>query len=1074
MANPFKLREFVKYNFNIIFSSTNKSKAIKDASKRFFIKELNKKFGIAKPVQIAEESICLLIKSKKIGSIEELKKSIENIPFLRNNIINFEKFENQIKTSKECIISRDDLAKIESEEFRKKIQDKLMDETKDEIDKIRNEKIQDLEEKEKILLKEGERLAKIKEELDSLHIDDELVEKEFEYFTEEERKETKNIWWKELGFIGDPFPGENKGLIPTVESRFTHEKDISEEKRIEFFDNILIRNDIFNDFDTRINKNLGDFLGNSFVMIGGFGSGKSVLFEFVEMHASKNNILCIPVWINCKKDIDELYRDLYKQILRSPNLKRRYSELVGIELGSRVNNFDKEEVCDVLSEIKSVVDIRGVLFIIDGMHIMEDLSKNALKFVKSLQNLSEPLNQFGIKSTFMIAGALKWINDIKQDSGLSGSVSKRNVITLPEADSSIAYEMFNKRFKAFSKDKNNFSHISKNNIERTYKILRKRLSRPVSFRDYIDELIPSVKEGDLKNIYINPLYSHEILNKIYNLLEKEDTSLFEKINYVKKYFSKYPKNVIKIMKVLIGISSFKSKDSRFFSENRTFLSLLLKFGLIKEGISSNTVGVRPSDIVSKFDAKLKNEFGYRFNDIILALSREKILAAENKKLYYEELPEEIKIIQNLLIQNPEWKSELEDIFQDVLKVHSEIIETRVFSESIVNKCKDSICLLFSALFKIIKIPNKGFKEFQEINEYILSEELKWLFDYIKVYETFYNKIYKIQNEGATENVVYAELIADYKRAFLAITKIIQDSVRTHHIMSINHPLFKISDMARFYKIRKEYMETNYTNTAKEFGIYYEEKMRLNLHNIFRIKYGEDYRFSLGVKVNQSIKTNQDKSDRSIYHKRDNPNFLYDADRLDYAYLILDNYRGQNNKSQNWNHVFSYIFYSIPRNTLEHYFTIIHPFITGDAHHWHKSVWEDNLDHLREAMSYFAKICQSLNNSYLLLLDANNILIEKGNDNEKGKIYFSFYADCKDKDSLKPLIINTTVFNRIWAYIDSLIQSDKEVKINFEEPLDIEHKFKCKYDEFIGTLAYGIKKQKIKLEFSSGNYVLVKP
>ena len=108
---------------------------------------------------------------------------------------------------------------------------------------------------------------------------------------------------------------------------------------------------------------------------------------------------------------------------------------------------------------------------------------------------------------------------LKEDTSLSGSISKNNLIELPEVDMLSAYNMVNKRFSAFAEDTERAISIPKSNVERLSNALKKRTSRPLTFRDYIDELIPSLKEGDTKNIHVHPLYSKDLINSIFQELQ---------------------------------------------------------------------------------------------------------------------------------------------------------------------------------------------------------------------------------------------------------------------------------------------------------------------------------------------------------------------------------------------------------------------------------------------------------------------------------------------------------------------------------------------------------------------------
>ena len=93
MVNQQKLIEFVKNNAQLILSEKDNSGIIKEAKKKFFVLNLNKRFGTAKDSEVAREAAFLLIKVKKITNLEDLKNKLKSIPYLRKNIHGIASFE---------------------------------------------------------------------------------------------------------------------------------------------------------------------------------------------------------------------------------------------------------------------------------------------------------------------------------------------------------------------------------------------------------------------------------------------------------------------------------------------------------------------------------------------------------------------------------------------------------------------------------------------------------------------------------------------------------------------------------------------------------------------------------------------------------------------------------------------------------------------------------------------------------------------------------------------------------------------------------------------------------------------
>jgi len=1071
LVNIYKLKEFVKGNYKLIFSKTDSTDSIKDLKKRKFIFEWNKKFGVPSEKEIAEEAVILLIEIKKIKDKAQLADNIENIPFLKNNLFDLEKFNGHfIEQNTTTLITKKDIVKHTGEEFVRKKIGKMVDEEKIKAQKkIEEEKKKFEEEKKKSIEeieKEKKQLEELKKELKSYEIGEEEINTKLEVFLEKDSKKTSTIWWEELGLVADPFPGENRGLMQAVESRFFNTGATFDEK-YNLFNSILIRNQLFNDFQNKIINYPMSFLNNTFILLGAFGSGKTVLFEFIAEEATKNNLLVIDIWLDINKDQSLMYHEFYRALLNSNAIKRLYEELFNLKISSRVSNYDKEEVCEILNEINSVKDYKGVVLIIDGLH-KGQYPQYALEFIVSLQNFSDRVIKDNIKISIILAGGLDWKIPLKEDPSCSGSISKNNILILPEVDIPLAYNMLNKRFLSFAKDPKKAINIPKENIKKLYRALKNRISRPLTFRDYIDELIPSLKEGDIKNIHIHPLYSVEIIANIYQELKNNHKELLDKLMRIKEFFSKKPNNAIKLIRFLSSLSFFISKDNELYKQNQSFFSMLLNFGLLKPGIFKQKTGLKLSDEIRSFSFDIKEKFGYSFNEVIIELMKNYVLELTEEKKEKDANPEEIRIIENILYNNPSIKEKYGAKFQSIKSLHNQLLRLSIIDEDIVSKTKESMKELLNILFITVSLPSKKIT-YDKLNKKLMSPPYKWLYKYVKEYVLFSNKIFHLENVPHDhEKREYHELFSNYNRAFLSIIRLIHVLIRSNSILSLNRHYLLLSDYDYLHRIRKCFLDEDYKKSVNLLSEFYEYKMRCNLYNILNIKYGNKYKSRLGTIVNQVILSNKKKNKKSLIITSEKDNVLGYCGRTDYALIILGEYQNQNNKKENWDQIFKIIFENFQlKFRLENHFTVIHPFITGSAHHWDKKDWEQNSDKLKEAIIALADLCQSLNRFYTIVLEPKNMFITED------KIYFSFYKDINDKNHLTSLVINRGIFKKIADLIDNELKDKKYIVLNLEDYEEIEFKYRCKYRDFIGVLAMCIKKEKLQLKFSRGNYILLK-
>jgi hypothetical protein len=497
--------------------------------------------------------------------------------------------------------------------------------------------------------------------------------------------------------------------------------------------------------------------------------------------------------------------------------------------------------------------------------------------------------------------------------------------------------------------------------------------------------------------------------------------------------------------------------------------MLLNLGLLQLGYMKGKTGLRLSDDSRKFSLSIKEKYGYGLSEVIVELMKTPILELDTQMTTVESVPEELRVIENILYNNPNIKEKYQSEFQKIVNLHKEILATTLINENIVETTKESIKELLDLLFSIIGLSSSKISTYEKLNIKLLSPSYKWLFDYVKGYSLFADKIYHLERASHMhEDREYQELYSDYNRSFLSIVKLIHDLIRANSIVSINRYYLLLNDMDNLHKIRKYLLDEEYKKSVDLLNEFYEHKMRCTLYNILNVKYGDKYKSRLGTIVNQSLMNNREKSKKSLIISSDKVNALFDCGRTDYALIILGEYQGQNNKKENWEQIFTFVFENIPvKSRLENHFAVIHPFITGSAHNWNKLDWEQNSDKLKEAIVDLADLCQSLNKSYSLLLEPKNIFIEEEN------IYFSFYEKFNDKPHLTPLNIDKEHFKIIADLIDTELQNKKYLVLSLEDYEEIEYKFRCSYRDFIGVLAMCIKKGKLQLKFSRGNYVLIK-
>lgn len=926
--------------------------------------------------------------------------------------------------------------------------------------------------KKKALEEETKELLNTKKELEleikefSFEVDPTELNRELDIFSETDNTQTQGLWYEEINLRCDPFPGENKGLVYAINNYFYAEKNALPDKRDNLFYDILVFNPIFNEFQKIIHDYPQDFLNKTYIIAGGFGSGKSVLFEFIEKESLKNNISVINVWIDGNSDVNTIIQRLYLNILRSTDLKRLYSEATSENIRSTLEQYDSTEIRDSLETIKAVLHKKGFVFIIDGLHKLTEHANVAVEFLKSLQNLSDDLNHSGIDSSFVIAGLPSWLQIIKKSDSITGSLNlQNNFRELPEVDSSFAYKMINQRLKYFANDENNIPHIPVENIKKIEIILKQRLSTLLTSRDYINEIMPSLKHSELSTLYLNPLFTRDNIRDINDLLLTSHEALHSDLLRLKNYFSRNILNSLKLVKILLGVGNFIDKEDAFCLQNKSSIALLLKFNLLFSCKNKDSIGFKYHKNLKRFDKDIKSQFGYQIKEVFYDLFKQKILNYEmTDTMNAFENDAGIDVLSSIISQESVVKTKILSLCEDVQLNHLSLLQQKDLEPQFIEDVKLIVKNLLSCIFIVINV-NYTVDSFEEYNKLFLSQQFNWLRGKSETYDLFHNKLYHLGNFNYENKELY-ELLADYKNTFIYLANLLRKLIRYDDRISLNAELMTVNDLRYFHKIRSKFGVKN-VDSAASLHEYFEEKMRSFLYCILKIKFGDKYRRQLGSIVNAYIKDQKERSTKTHFQIFENDNVLFDCDRVHYSLIILDRFKNQNNGTQNWSQIFSKIF-PHGRERIQLYFDDIHPFIVKKSHNAHDNFYKKNIEQFRKAIINFSEICEFLNQGLLKVLHEDNIIKEKISP-EKDVLYFTFDLN-KEKFNLKPYIISSEKLKPIIAKINRELKNERTCffldLIDYEY---IEQRFNCKYRDFIATLALGIIDKRINLTFEENSF-----
>ena len=250
---------FIKENLNLLINKKCDQNYLKELRRKYFIDRHKKKAGMPSLKEITKKTIVYLIKTKKIKSVDRIDEIRQTHELFRNNLNDTSYFEHFFLDRRESFLSKEDLSEMQTEEFlrskEKKIIETIVKEKGDQID-------------EKIKIKEEE-LNSFPSKLD------------LEIFSEPEppiiEENSDEEWWQALRLTSDPFPRQ-EGLDKIPE---------------EFYEKIIYKNKLIRSFSDKIKSNRIRVLNKGTMILGNYGTGKSTFFDYISPTLMKNQIFPI-------------------------------------------------------------------------------------------------------------------------------------------------------------------------------------------------------------------------------------------------------------------------------------------------------------------------------------------------------------------------------------------------------------------------------------------------------------------------------------------------------------------------------------------------------------------------------------------------------------------------------------------------------------------------------------------------------------------------------------------------------------------------------------------------------------
>lgn len=986
------IKQFIRENWKIMTEDPFPSDLYNEKKKEFFSIIHDNVFGRPRDREICNELVEFLIRNNIIEDNAKFEK-VCTLGFVAKNLSNDKKrlFIQKIsKDRKPTVII--DPKKMKDALIQEEYKDKLLE----EVIRDRSEDI-DAE-----IQRKTDKLLSIPASLDG------------EIFSEPELDPSNDevdlvsdLWWRQLGLIADPFPGEG---LESIDKRF--------------FDQIVLKTSIF-ETHLKYIENEGEGLFKNTIVFGEFGSGKTTLFEYISHKLILNHFVPLYIVLHREKNLEgmiarfkhTLLKEI-KEVCLTNSLHYQFDDDFGID----------EKIEYLFSLVNTVK--KGFVIFIDDLHKTKNINA-AMEFLSYIQSYSSDIRRRKSKINFAVyvAGYTDWKSELKQPR-YSGSFSRFR--EMPQISPHIAHEAINMRLAAFSANTLKPRQISYDVIERAHKeILRKE--DPLVFRSYIQLIQNEFEKYNWDILVYNAIVSEDQKNHIKQSIEANYT-LNLKFNNLIYGSESVPgiqsiDNVEKCLKELIRTylkrKIFESDD--IFVENKFYYQRLYLSGLLSKVNSNKGVYYIVDEDLITFNDEIYENIGLSLDDYLLNIYLEKDVIQTQSLDNYEDILSDIQNkIDGTIYRN---LTQSIKIMKDVSNVFDDIIESSILHD----------------LGERYKYRNKMVESFELITKSICRYENMDVSRHKKFWDGFcYDSDNIISHISIlNDNNIFDNSVNDinaikyfyrsYKSAFDDAFNYLRKEIDLQHLFPIPYKKLNHEQIQHMYLARTHFSETRYFECASITNEIMQKTLREFINNTFSLFYGYNYYGRLDKKLRGYINRNISKDKRKEFNISNNP--IDYVNRNDYKSIV---YEGTSGK-QNWNEIFTHVFNPYNLVDLETFLNKLADIALITEHLKSKSINRNQINVIYGFMLDSIKYMEKMNQFYLDVM--RNIHIDK--TDESNDYYFSL-NELKDKNKLEKIVLDSELATRIFLRI----KSEREIEdIPLYEPEYVMNYFECDYRQF---------------------------
>ena len=831
-------------------------------------------------------------------------------------------------------------------------------------------------------------------------------------------------WWKKLGLVSNPFPDtDGLGNIPNP-----------------MREQVVLLTEIFKQYIHYINKVPSELFKNT-IFYGEFGSGKTTLFEYLQIPLIRNNIQSIIIRLNAEPDYQNFLLKFKQKLCRE--LTNIFYLLTATNLTASLEALTVDDA--IIQVIKSIEDTNrcaGFVIFIDDIYKPPDYEKVALVFLNQLQTFKAELREEMASPNigFFVSAPPEWKAILTKNPAYSGSVSREEHMPLPNAEQ--ARTMLNERLCAFAEDKEKCGQIEPEFSQQVYRTLVSR--KAFTFRQFIKECLRRFESGDFAILTLNPvIISPSTLKEISHLL-KQKSEISEGINQILD--SSLPlANKKACFQLLVQIFMQKncSVDSEMFLQNKQYFSILKRAGLITESSSSDKISWTISRELRDFDKHIKDNFSYTFDEYFLKLFKGKLeLKDETPFFRGREFRMVEDLLEHLRNRNDNSSAALQSYLNEALAFHKGIVEEiekspiRIGFNKLKAQCNDSLDSLSKAVATHAGIIASGVDFWN--NFWIYPDSLY-----------HYQKVLQAQSIEANPSKIY--LFSAYESAFSEIVSFLSDEVKMSNIMVIPLKGLKAEEIRKFVTTRADYSRGKYVSAARDISTLVENKLREFIYSVFALQYGDfNNRIQrIPNRFHNIIRGHIDKDKKQGFTRTRNE--LTYLNRQHY-FDILVAYDGIGR--ENWTNTFSKIFAGWNMMQMGSYLDLFYQLNLVSAHNKEGVLTEPNQSDVYRFMVESIRLVVMMNRSYSLFLE--NAKKTETPGSSAAEYYFSLN---QNKYSVQPIRFSVTDRQRILDRLKDSINS-----IDLSDAISLEDRYGIAYRELFAILADLLRDDNIGTKF----------